>query len=195
MGSKKALLVVDIQNDFCPGGALGIAGGDKIIAQVNKYIGIFSENKLPIFISRDWHPVKTAHFNKFGGVWPVHCVQNTKGAAFHPELKIPAEAIIISKGMSPKEDSYSAFQAKDASGRPLADLLKDSGVTEIYIAGLATDYCVRYSAIDALKSGIRVTVLKDAIQGVNLKPLDSREALAQITAMGAREIDLSGLKL
>ncbi len=206
MKLKKALLVVDIQNDFCPGGALGISGGDKVIPFVNNYIKIFSKNKLPIFISRDWHPKKTKHFSrysgipsktgkKFGGLWPMHCVRNTKGASFHPELKIPGEAIIISKGMDPKEDSYSAFQAKDAGGQSLGNLLKIFGVEEIYIAGLATDYCVKYSAIDALKSGFKVKILKDAIQGVNIKPTDSKEALAQITAMGAKEIDLSVLKL
>lgn len=195
MKLKKALLVVDIQNDFCPGGALGIAAGDKIIPVVNKYIKIFSQNKLPIFISRDWHPAKSAHFKKFGGVWPRHCVQNTKGASFHPKLKIPPEAIIISKGIDPEEDSYSAFQAQDASGQSLGDLLKIFGVEEIYIAGLATDYCVKYSAIDALKSGFKVKVLKDAIAGVNLKPTDSKEALLQIKARGGREIDLDELEL
>jgi nicotinamidase/pyrazinamidase len=195
MKLKKALLVVDIQNDFCPSGALGISGGDKIIPVVNKYIKIFSKSKLPIFFSRDWHLIKTIHFKKFGGLWPVHCVQNTKGAAFHPELKIPKGAIIISKGMNPQEDSYSAFQAQDACGQSLGNLLKIFGAEEIYIAGLATDYCVKYSAIDALKSGFKVKILKDAIQGVNIKPTDSKEALAQITAMGAKEIDLAALKL
>jgi nicotinamidase/pyrazinamidase len=195
MKLKKALLVVDIQNDFCPGGALGISGGDKIIPAVNKYIKIFSKNKLPIFISRDWHPKKTAHFKKFGGIWPVHCVQNTKGASFHPKLKIPKEAVIISKGMDPEEDSYSAFQARDDYGRSLLNLLKIFGVEEIYIAGLATDYCVRYSSVDALKSGFKVKILKDAIQGVNIKPQDSKEALAQITGMGAKEIELAALNL
>jgi len=194
MRLKKALLVVDIQNDFCPGGALGISGGNKIIPVVNKYIKIFSKNKLPIFLSRDWHPKKTLHFKKFGGVWPMHCVQNTKGAAFHPKLKIPKEAIIISKGTNPKENSYSTFQAQDANGQSLVNLLKIFGVEEIYIAGLATDYCVKYSAIDALKSGFKVKILKDAIQGVNIKPADSKEALSQITAMGAKEISLATLK-
>jgi nicotinamidase/pyrazinamidase len=195
MKLKKALLAVDIQNDFCPGGALGIAAGDKIIPFVDKYIKIFSQNKLPVFISRDWHPAKTTHFKKFGGVWPRHCIQNTRGAGFHPKLKIPPEAIIISKGMNPEEDSYSAFQARDTNGQSLRDLLKNFGIEEIYIAGLATDYCVKYSAIDALKSGFRVKVLKDAIAGVNLKPADSKEALAQMKTMGAKEIDLSMLKL
>ncbi|MDD5154950.1 MAG: bifunctional nicotinamidase/pyrazinamidase [Candidatus Omnitrophica bacterium] len=195
MKLKKALLIVDIQNDFCPGGALGISGGDKIITAINKYIGRFSKNKLPIFISRDWHPKKTAHFKKFGGVWPVHCIENTRGAAFHPKLKIPKEAIIISKGMDPRQDSYSAFQAEDSHRQSLANLLKIFGIEEIYIAGLATDYCVKYSTIDALKKGFEVKILKDAVAGVNLNPEDSKEALRQITAMGAGEISFLNLKL
>lgn len=194
MKLKKALLVVDVQNDFCPGGALGVSGGDKIIPVINKYIRIFSKNKLPIFFSRDWHPKKTVHFKKFGGAWPVHCVQNTKGSSFHPKLKIPKEAIILSKGMSPQEDSYSAFQARDACGQSLGNLLKIFGVEEIYIAGLTTDYCVKYSALDALKNGFKVKVLKDAVKGVNIKPRDSQQALAKMTGMGAKEIDISQFK-
>ena len=194
MKLKKALLVVDIQNDFCPGGALGISAGDKIIPVINKYIKIFSQNKLPIFFSRDWHPKKTVHFKKFGGDWPVHCVENTKGSNFHPKLKIPPEAIILSKGIDPQEDSYSAFQARDACGQSLGRLLKIFGVEEIYIAGLATDYCVKYSALDALKNGFKVTVLKDAVKGVNIQPGDSQEALEQITGMGAKEIVFSRFK-
>jgi len=192
---KKALLVVDIQNDFCPGGALGISAGDKIIPVINKYIEIFSKNKLAIFFSRDWHPKKTVHFKKFGGTWPVHCVENTQGASFHPKLKIPKEAIILSKGIDPQEDSYSAFEARDACGQSLGNLLKIFGVEEIYIAGLATDYCVKYSALDALKNGFKVKVLKDAIKGVNIKPADSQEALDEITGVGAKEIGLSELRL
>ncbi|MCM8792549.1 MAG: isochorismatase family protein, partial [Candidatus Omnitrophica bacterium] len=106
---KKALLIVDLQNDFCPGGRLAVPRGDKIVPIINKYIKLFSKNKLPIFASRDWHPKRTTHFKKFGGLWPVHCVQNTKGAQFHPKLRLPQETIIISKGMSPQKDSYSAF--------------------------------------------------------------------------------------
>lgn len=195
MRLKKALLVVDIQNDFCPGGALGISAGDKIIPVINKYIEIFSKNKLAIFFSRDWHPKKTVHFKKFGGTWPVHCVENTQGASFHPKLKIPKEAIILSKGIDPQEDSYSAFEARDACGQSLGNLLKIFGVEEIYIAGLATDYCVKYSALDALKNGFKVKVLKDAIKGVNIKPADSQEALDEITGVGAKEIGLSELRL
>lgn len=187
MKLKRALLIVDVQNDFCPGGALAVPGGDKIVPALNKYIKIFSKNKLPIFASRDWHPKKTKHFKKFGGVWPKHCVQNTKGVHFHPQLKLPKETIILSKGMDPEKDSYSAFQAQDSNGMEFLNLLKIFGIDELYIAGLATDYCVKYSTIDALKNGFRVKLLMDAIKGVNLKPGDSEEAVKEIVKRGAKK--------
>lgn len=190
MKLKKALLVVDVQNDFCPGGALDVPEGDKIIPNINKYIKIFSGNKFPIFATRDWHPRKTVHFKKFGGIWPVHCVQDTKGAEFHPELKLPKEAIIMSKGMDPEKDSYSAFQAQDSNGMGFLSLLKYLGIEEIYVGGLATDYCVKYSAIDALKNGFKVKVLEDAVKGVDLKPTDSEEAIEEILKDGAKKVTL-----
>lgn len=196
MKTKKALLIVDVQNDFCPGGALGIPQGDKIIPAINKYIKIFQKNKLPIFVTRDWHPVRTAHFKDFGGTWPVHCIQNTFGAAFHPELKLPKKGIIfLYKGMDPAQDSYSAFQAEDERGMGLPELLKRLGVGEIYIAGLATDYCVRFSARDALKQGFKVKILIDAIKGVDLKPRDSEKALKEMLRLGAKKITLRNLRL
>ncbi len=191
---KKALLVVDVQNDFCPGGALGIKDGDKIVPLINEYIGIFTAEKLPVFVTRDLHPQKTKHFKKFGGVWPVHCVENTPGAAFHPKLKIPKTAIIVSKGMDPGKDSYSAFQAEDASGMSLVNLLKVIGIEEIYVAGLATDYCVKYSTLEAIKNGFRVKVLIDAVKGVDLKPGDSEKALKEMIKMGAELIHIGHCK-
>lgn len=190
MKSKKALLVVDVQNDFCPGGALGVSEGDKIIPNINKYIKIFAQRKLPIFITRDWHPKKTAHFKKFGGLWPVHCVENTKGAKFHPKLKLLKEAIIVSKGMDPQKDAYSAFQAEDTNGKLLLSLLKKLQIDELYIAGLATDYCVRFTTLEAIKQGFKVKVLIDAIKGVNLKPDDSENAIREMVEKGAKKITL-----
>ena len=118
MKLKRALLIVDVQNDFCLGGALAVRGGDEIIGAVNKYIKAFSKAKLPVFISRDWHPKVTKHFKQFGGVWPPHCIQGTKGAEFHKKLKTVKEAIILSKGMDPEKDSYSAFESFDPNGTP-----------------------------------------------------------------------------
>lgn len=187
MKFRKALLIVDVQNDFCPGGALAVPEGDKVIPIINKYIGNFTKKKLPVFATRDWHPVRTNHFKDFGGAWPVHCIQNSKGAEFHPKLKLPKEVILLYKGMDPEKDSYSAFQAEDISGMSLLGLLKVLRVEEIYIAGLATDYCVSFSAHDALKKGFRVKILMDAIKGVNLKPDDSNQAIKMMLKAGAKE--------
>jgi nicotinamidase/pyrazinamidase len=191
---KKALLVVDVQNDFCPGGALAVPGGDKIVPAINKYIKIFSKNKLPIFSSRDWHPIKTKHFKDFGGVWPAHCIQNTKGASFHPKLKLPKDAILLYKGMDPNKDSYSVFQAEGANGAGFLNLLKILGVKELYIGGLATDYCVKSSARDALKNGFKVKLLLDAIKGVDLKKGDSEKAIQKMIKQGAKKITLQDME-
>lgn len=194
MKLKKALLIVDVQNDFCPNGTLAVAAGDRIIPAINKYIKIFVAQKLPIFATRDWHPKKTAHFKKFGGVWPVHCVGGTKGAKFHPQLKLPKEAILVYKGMDPKKNSYSAFQGEDANGMSLPSLLKMLGIKELYIAGLATDYCVKFTTLDAIKKGFKVKILLDAVKGVNLKPDDSEEAIKKMVKMGVKKITLKNME-
>lgn len=195
MKFKNALLIADVQNDFCPGGRLAVPGGDKIIPAINKYIKEFSKNQLPVFISRDWHPKKTKHFKKFGGTWPEHCVADTKGAQFHPKLKFPKEAIIISKGIDPEKDSYSAFDAADANGADFHTLLQILGVKKIFIGGIATDYCVKNSCLDALKRGFKVSVLLDAIKGIDLKPHDSDEAIKEMLLRGAEKAILKELKL
>jgi len=194
MKIKKALLIVDVQNDFCPGGALGIKDGDKIIPAINKYIKIFAPKKLPIFASRDWHPKKTTHFKKFGGVWPVHCVQGTKGAEFHPKLKLPKEVILLYKGMDPEKDSYSAFQAQDQNGMSLPNFLRILGIKELYIAGLATDYCVKFTTHDAIKEGFKVKILLDAIKGVNLKPNGSENVIREMVRIGVKKITLKDME-
>lgn len=194
MKSKKALIIVDVQNDFCPGGALGVPEGHKIVPVINKYIKIFIKNKSPVFATRDWHPVRTKHFKDFGGVWPIHCLQNSKGAVFQPDLRLPKDTILLYKGMDPDKDAYSAFQAEDTTGIGLYNLLKRLDVRELYIAGLATDYCVKHTAIDALKHGFKVKILTDAIQGVDLKPGDSEEAIKKIIKMGAKKIKLADLR-
>lgn len=194
MKLKKALLIADPQIDFCPGGALGIKDGDRIIPVVNAYIRRFAVQWLPVFVTRDWHPKETKHFKAYGGVWPRHCVHDTKGAAFHPGLKFPGETIILSKGMDPAQDSYSAFHAYDDNHKELHHLLQIFGVTELYIGGLATDYCVKYSALDALKYGYEVHILLDATKGVNLKPQDSENAVREMVAAGAQTMTLADMK-
>ncbi len=190
---KKALLVVDIQNDFCPSGALGVQEGQTIIPILNRCIRYFEEKNLPIFVTRDWHPKITKHFSQFGGEWPEHCIAGSAGAQFHPSFELPKEALVLSKGMDPETDSYSALQATDTSGTLFPDLLKKLGVTEIYVAGLATDYCVKYSVLDALKEGLKVFVLTDAIAGVNRQRGDSRKALEEMVRNGAKEITSEAL--
>lgn len=194
MKLKQALLIVDLQNDFCPHGALGIKDGDSIIPQANNYMRLFAKAQLPIFASRDWHPVRTKHFKQYGGDWPAHCVQNTPGAAFHAQLKLPKEAIIISKGMDPDEDSYSAFQALDRNGAALSILLQLFGIKELFIGGLATDYCVKSTVRDALKAGIKANVLIDAIKGVDVSPGDSADALLEMKRAGAKTVTLANVK-
>ena len=189
MRPAAALLIVDVQNDFCPGGALAVNDGDKVVAVLNRYIAVFVKQGSPVIASRDWHPRQTKHFKEFGGPWPVHCVQDTPGAAFHPRLKLPPAAIIVSKGMDPDKDSYSAFQAIDGKGRVLLDILRAAGVRELFVGGLATDYCVKASVLDALKH-FKVKLLVDAIKGVDIQPGDSRKAVEEMLTAGAREMTL-----
>lgn len=197
MKINRALLVVDMQNDFCPGGALGIPQADRIIPAVNRYMRSFARKKLVVFVSRDWHPVRTSHFKDFGGIWPAHCIQNTSGSDFCPGIKIPKGAVFLYKGMDPHKDSYSVFHAEDDAGTGFLKILNIYGIKELYIAGLATDYCVKFTTLDALKNGFKVRILEDAVKGVDLKPGDSQKALKQMLKQGAKTItskQLEGLK-
>lgn len=185
MQGKDALVIVDVQNDFCPGGALAVADGDKVVPVLNRYIEKFTAAHLPIFITRDWHPEKTSHFNTCGGVWPPHCIQGSKGADFHPDLRLPDDAVVISKGMGQDEDSYSGFQGTDSGGAKFAELLRRCGAKRLFVGGLATDYCVKHTVLDGLKEGFQVALLEDAIRGVNLQPGDSERAIAEMIRAGA----------
>ena len=193
VGQRAALLVVDIQNDFCPGGALGVPEGDAIIPRVNRTIGLFGRRGLPVIFTRDWHPRETKHFKEFGGAWPVHCVQGTKGARFHLDLEIPKGAMVLSKGMDQEVDSYSAFQAFTVQGRDLESALHELGVDELFICGLATDYCVRATALDGVRRGLTIRVLRDAIRGVEVKRGDSENAIKEMRAHGAHFSETRGL--
>lgn len=186
MTAKAALVIVDVQNDFLPGGSLAVPQGDEVIPVLNRYISLFRQRELPIYFTRDWHPRETRHFQSGGGVWPPHCVQGTVGAEFHPELRIPSDAVIISKGMDPEEDSYSAFQGKTVEGVDFLDELRRRGIGHLYVGGLATDYCVRFTVLDARRAGLDVTVLEDGIRGVDLQPGDSQRALEEMKGAGAR---------
>lgn len=180
--SHAALLVVDVQNDFCPGGALAVPAGDRTIPVLNRAIARFTAAGRPVYASRDWHPIDTTHFQARGGPWPVHCVADTPGAAFHPDLHLPEDAIVVSKGQSREDDGYSAFEGTTGA-RTLAEDLRARGVRELHVGGLATDYCVRASALDARAEGLRVIVLRDAIAGIT--PDTTERAIAEMQAAGA----------
>ena len=176
---KRALIVVDVQNDFCPGGSLAVPDGDAVVAPLNALIDEFLERGDLVVKSRDWHPATTKHFKDFGGIWPVHCVQETEGAAFHRELRDDPRMIVISKGMG-DENSYSAFD-----GTELASMLRERGVEEVWVGGLATDYCVRNTVLDALAEGFRVRAVSEAMRGVNLEPGDDERAIDEMRSRGA----------
>jgi len=178
--SKRALIVVDVQNDFCPGGSLAVAHGDEVVAPLNRLMEEFLQRGEPVFKSRDWHPNQTKHFQAYGGTWPVHCVQNTKGAEFHPDLLDDKHIRVISKGLG-DEDSYSAFDGTD-----LGLQLRRLGVEEVWVGGLATDYCVKNTVLDALKEGFRVKALEQAMRPVEVNPGDGERAIAEMREAGAQ---------
>jgi nicotinamidase/pyrazinamidase len=175
-----ALVVVDVQNDFLPGGSLAVPRGDEIIPMLNRYLAGFVEQQLPVFATRDWHPADHCSFRAQGGPWPVHCVMKTKGAEFPSSLSLPTTAIIISKGTAADKEAYSGFEGTD-----LDDHLRGGRVSRLYVGGLATDYCVLNTVKDAVRLGFRVILLKDAIRAVNVGPADGREAEAEMLRLGA----------
>lgn len=186
MKHSSAFLIIDLQNDFCPGGSLAVPHGNEIVPVVNRCLELFAEKKIPVIASRDWHPARSSHFREFGGIWPPHCIQVTHGAKFHPGLHLPSNAVIVSKGMDPERNDYSAFRAMDARGMDLEQILEEKGINHLYVAGLATDYCVKESVLDALRLGFAVTVISDAVMGVELQEGDSQRATKEMTATGAK---------
>ena len=176
----KALLIVDVQNDFCPGGSLAVPGGDKVVPVIN---GLMDKFTL-IVASKDWHPKDTVHFKK----WPPHCVQNTPGADFHPRLNTSKIKKIFLKGAANKDDGYSAFEA---TSDDLAGFLKKQEVEDLYVVGLATDYCVKATALDGEKNGFETFVVEDAVAAVNVKPGDGEKALKAMARSGVTLIDSS----
>lgn len=185
MATGSALLLIDVQNDFCPGGALAVPDGGRVVDALNRHLETAAAKGWPVFASRDWHPPVTRHFSAYGGEWPVHCVAGSHGAAFHPNLHLPASAVIVSKGQDPERPGYSAMEAVSDDGRTLPALLESSGIEHVYVGGLATDYCVRQTVLDALAAGLEVTVLRDAIAGVDVRPGDSARAIAEMERAGA----------
>jgi nicotinamidase-related amidase len=178
-GPADALLVVDVQNDFLPGGALGIRGGDAILAPIGRLLGAWRARDLPVFFSRDWHPDGHCSFAAQGGPWPVHCVAGTQGAEFGTQLDVEPGDVVISKATRRDRDAYSALD-----GTPLAALLRDRHIERLFVCGLATDYCVRATGHDARAAGLEVVVLTDAVCAVNVEPGDGERALAELAEDG-----------
>lgn len=175
---KKALLIVDVQNDFCPGGALAVNDGDKIVPIINQI-----ENKFDIVISsQDWHPATTVHFEK----WPPHCIAGTFGADFHPNLNTDKIDLKLLKGTGNKDDGYSAFEATNVS---LIDYLHENQVSDLYVCGLATDYCVKATVLDAIKNGFHTYVITDAVAAVNIEKGDDKKALNEMYLNGCTLIE------
>lgn len=179
------LLLVDPQLDFFPGGALGVNDGDAIVAPINELLARHAA--LPVFASRDWHPASTRHFAARGGRWPPHCVQGTPGAAFHPALAM-GRAEVFDKGTNPEDDAgYSAFEGRSVAhgGRSLGDALAASGIDALIVAGLATDYCVKASVLDACSLGLTTFLFAPGVRAVDVQPGDGDRALADMRAAGA----------
>jgi nicotinamidase/pyrazinamidase len=185
-----ALLVVDVQNDFAdPGGSLYVRGGEEVVQAVNREVARAEEAGATVVYTQDWHPPRTPHFQKDGGVWPVHCVGDTWGAELHPGLDLADSAAFVRKGVD-GQDGYSGFSVRqpltgERSDTGLAGLLEDSGVARVVIVGLATDYCVKETALDALRLGLETAVLSQAIAAVDLERGDGDRAIEEMRTAGA----------
>ena len=188
-----ALLIVDVQNDFCAGGALAVRGGDEVVPVLNRLADRAAALGWPVYASRDWHPADSRHFEIHGGAWPVHCVAGTEGARFHPDLRLPPGTMIITKGTGRHDDGYSAFEGEVPGRGPFIDDLRARGVTHLVVGGLATDYCVRNNVLDALRHGLAVLLVEDAIRAVDVAPGDGQRALDEMRAAGAEVLHSSSI--
>ena len=184
--ARDALIIVDVQNDFCPGGALPVPDGDQVIPPINQML------RYPwlTVATKDWHPPNHSSFKEQGGPWPPHCVQHTYGADFPPSLDASRIRRVVTKGSRVEKDAYSGFEGTD-----LVTILRQEGVTRVVVCGLATDYCVRATARDALTEGFEVLVVEDAIRGVEVHAGDSQRAIEELTAAGARCVSSSALTM
>ncbi|MFZ5862464.1 MAG: nicotinamidase [Nitrospirota bacterium] len=178
-----ALIVVDVQNDFLPGGALAVPKGDAVAPALNRYLAAWRARGAPVFATRDWHPADHCSFQERGGPWPVHCVAGTRGAEFAPGLDLSNDAVVASKGDSRDRDAYSGFDGTD-----LHERLQRAGIRRVFVGGLATDYCVLATVNDAVRLGYAVYVLVDAIAAVNANPGDGQRAEAEMARAGAATV-------
>ena len=181
-----ALVIVDLQRDFLPGGALAVAQGDRVLDAINEYVKRFVAQRRPVFATRDWHPPDHCSFIERGGPWPPHCIASSAGAAFGDGLELPADAVIVSKGTTADCDAYSGFDGTDLQAR-----LLQANVSRLFVGGLATDYCVLRTVLDARSLGFAVTLLRDAVAAVDVHPGDGERAIGQMRAAGAVLADRS----
>jgi len=180
-----ALLLVDIQNDFCPGGSLAVPEGDQVVNVASALIPNFQF----VVATQDWHPANHISFQARGGPWPPHCVQGTFGAELHSGINATAVNVFVRKAFTPDRDAYSEFEGETPDGLTLDDLLRRRGITTLYLTGLATDYCVKATALDAVAKGYDVYVVTDGVRAVDVTPGDGAKALAEMAAAGAHMID------
>ena len=186
---KDALVIVDVQNDFLPGGNLAVSTGDEVIPVLNRAIALFARHALPIYATRDWHPADHCSFTAQGGIWPPHCIAGSKGAAFATSLNLPPSTVIVSKAATPERDAYSGFEGTDLAGR-----LRAQGIERLFIGGLTTDYCVVNTVKDALAQGFRVALLIEAIRAVDLHAGDGETAINEMIGRGARPLRLAEIE-
>jgi nicotinamidase/pyrazinamidase len=177
----EGLIVVDFQNDFCPGGALAVAEGDSIAPRLNELAA--SDRYDFVVATREWHPPNHGSFTEQGGTWPVHCVQGSEGAELHPALDQSNVDVVLDKGTDPSTEGYSGFD-----GTNLSDLLREHGIDRVTVVGLATDYCVKNTALDALRNGFEVEIDAEAMRAVNLEPGDDEKAIAEMKEAGAKPL-------
>lgn len=188
LGNGDALVIVDMQNDFLPGGSLAVPMGDTIIPVINRYLAFFHDHGRPVFATRDWHPPDHCSFQQQGGPWPPHCIATTSGAAFHPEIEFPINTQVISKATTREKDAYSGF-----TDTQLNALLQASGIRRLFIGGVATEYCVLNTVKDALHYHYTPFVLEDAIRAIDLKPDDGLNARKEMVRLGATLIQFEAL--
>src|SRR3989338_7404551 len=181
-----ALLIVDVQNDFLPGGSLAVPRGDEVVPVLNRYLRAFQN--LPVYATRDWHPPLHCSFRAQGGPWPPHCVAGTRGAEFAAALQLPPSAVVVSKATTAEQDAYSGFE-----GTNLDQQLHAANIRRLFIGGLATDYCMLNTVRDALKLGYEVLLLADAIRAVDVQPGDGQRAEQEMTKFGAQRITVEGI--
>jgi nicotinamidase/pyrazinamidase len=184
-----ALVIVDVQNDFLPGGCLGVSGGHQAVEVINRYIAMFCDRQLPVVATRDWHPQNHCSFDARGGMWPRHCIQHSHGAAFPSTLAIPCETVIVSKATTSEHEANSAFESTELCAR-----LRDLGIRRTFVCGIATEYCVLATVHDALRLGFQVLVLEDGVCAVDLTPGAGQRALEEMRRLGAKHIRLEAIE-